>query len=69
MEENFNWKDYIYTYPDLKLLKNEDEAWDHWVKCGKKENRILISDTICLFHCGDIIVFNEMINIFPWSTR
>ena len=69
MKEVFKWKDYINTYPDLKLIKNEDEALNHWVKFGKKENRILIFDTICLFHCGDMKVFEELINLFPLISR
>ena len=62
---NFNWKSYINTYSDLKNIKNKNHAWSHWIKEGKKEGRILISDTICIFHCGDITVFNELVNIFP----
>ena len=65
MNENFNWKSYINTYDDLKIIKNKNGAWNHWIKNGKKEGRILIQDTICLFHCGDIVVFEEMINLFP----
>ena len=42
-DDNFNWKIYIENYPDLEKIKNEKEAWNHWINHGKKEKRVLYS--------------------------
>lgn len=36
---SFDWKTYVNNYEDLKNLKTKKEAWNHWIKHGKKENR------------------------------
>ena len=40
-EKDFNWKQYIENYQDLKEsgMKTEEEAWSHWINHGKKEGR------------------------------
>lgn len=37
----FNWQGYILKYPDLQKagIKTREEAWNHWINLGKKENR------------------------------
>ena len=37
---NFDWKKYKQYYKDLKDISNKKDAIDHWLKFGKKENRI-----------------------------
>jgi len=37
--DNFDWIKYIQSYNDLKHINNEFEAKNHWINCGKKENR------------------------------
>jgi hypothetical protein len=37
--ENFNWEKYVNSYSDLKHIEKKDEAWRHWDKHGKNENR------------------------------
>lgn len=36
---HFNWLEYINFYKDLSFMKSKKQAWDHWVKYGKHENR------------------------------
>ena len=36
--EKFNYKNYTNNYPDLRFL-SETNAFNHWLKFGKKENR------------------------------
>jgi hypothetical protein len=38
---NFDWKTYINNYDDLKDFDSKKKAWDHWIKNGKKEKRVL----------------------------
>jgi hypothetical protein len=37
----FNWQGYISKYPDLQKagIKTREQAWNHWINLGKKENR------------------------------
>jgi len=36
----FDWKQYIKNYLDLeKSISTKKQAWDHWIKHGKKEGR------------------------------
>jgi hypothetical protein len=37
--DNFDWIKYTQSYNDLKHMNNEFEAKNHWINCGKKENR------------------------------
>jgi hypothetical protein len=39
--KNFNWKTYVKNYNDLNYISSKKEAWDHWLKHGKKEKRVL----------------------------
>lgn len=43
MIKNFDWKFYINYYSDLKdnNIKNEDEAYQHWIHNGLYEDRII----------------------------
>ena len=38
-ENNFDWKQYIQNYPDLKHINTEYGALMHWNKYGKEEGR------------------------------
>jgi hypothetical protein len=38
-QSDFDWKTYINNYEDLKNLTSKKEAWNHWIKHGRKENR------------------------------
>jgi len=38
-EDKFNWRYYLDLYPDLQEIKNEADAFNHWVMNGKNENR------------------------------
>jgi len=40
----FDWEYYLDSYPDLKQagIKTKEQAVDHWLKYGRKENRICI---------------------------
>lgn len=38
--DNFDWIKYTKYYKDLKNISNKKNAFDHWLKYGKKENRI-----------------------------
>jgi hypothetical protein len=38
--EIFDWMSYINIYPDLNHFKTKEEAWDHYIRHGKNENRI-----------------------------
>jgi|LauGreSBDMM110SN_4_FD.fasta_scaffold00042_15 hypothetical protein len=39
----FNWKTYLQLNIDLtNIIDNEEDAWKHWINCGRKENRIYI---------------------------
>lgn len=37
--ENFNWEQYLSINPDLQYMNCKDEAWNHWLKHGQKEER------------------------------
>jgi len=39
IKNDFDWKTYIKINPDLKHLKNIEEAWNHWINYGKDEGR------------------------------
>jgi len=38
-ENDFDWETYIELNPDLRHVKNKEEAWEHWIHHGKKEGR------------------------------
>ena len=40
---NFDWKNYVNNYDDLKHMDNKEEAWTHWNNHGKNEGRTYIS--------------------------
>ena len=42
-KNNFDWKFYINYHTDLKRkhINNENDAYKHYIKFGKKENRII----------------------------
>ena len=39
--DNFDWKIYVNNYNDLKHIDNKKKAWNHWIKNGIKEKRVL----------------------------
>ena len=72
---NYNWKEYLYNYPDLIVagIKDEESAKKHWINHGKKENRIpykidyfkYINDVPCKLE--DIIYENKKDKILVQS--
>ena len=54
--DTFDWKSYISNYDDLRKLKTKQEAWNHWIDHGKKENRI----------CKNIFLFDDY-KTFDWK--
>lgn len=76
---NIDYENYINTYEDIQIiLKNikkesnkRNYCWNHWQKFGKKEGRIMNEinyineNIICIFHCGNIDIFNEILEEFP----
>ena len=38
-QSEFDWETYINNYEDLNKLSSKKEAWNHWTRHGKKENR------------------------------
>ena len=55
----FHWEFYLYKYEDLResRLINEEDAWNHWFKHGKKEKRIYI-DIPLIFDWKNYIASN-----------
>ena len=53
----FSWEFYINKYPDLHDIKNREDAWEHWSKNGKKEQRIY-TDIPIVFNWVDYIKNN-----------
>ncbi len=51
--EYFDWKFYLDYYKDLEQngINNEEKAYNHWIKTGKKEGRI----------------YNEKLRDFDWA--
>jgi hypothetical protein len=47
----FNWKKYISINVDLKHIKNEDDAWRHFLYHGKKENRKINDEYFLKQYC------------------
>ena len=39
--ETFDWEAYLSKYPDLTQsgITNKNEAWEHWMTHGRRENR------------------------------
>ena len=44
--DNFDWKYYISKYDDLKTIKNENDAYKHYMLHGKSEGRIASNKSI-----------------------
>jgi glycosyltransferase involved in cell wall biosynthesis len=40
---NFDWKLYLYMNSDINFIKTKEDAYDHYQKYGKNENRIVYS--------------------------
>ena len=61
----FHWEFYINKYDDLNAINNEKDALNHWLKHGKKEQRIY-NDISILFEWKDYLVNNDDLrkNIF-----
>jgi hypothetical protein len=47
----FDWKNYLDQNPDLKDIKNEEEAWRHFLYFGVRENRKLRHKTVLKIYC------------------
>lgn len=39
VDSDFDWKFYVNYYEDLKIIRNEYDAWKHYLIFGKAENR------------------------------
>ena len=39
---NFNWKNYIESYPDLQKsgINSRRKAWFHWIKYGNTDDSL-----------------------------
>jgi hypothetical protein len=57
----FSWEFYVNKYPDLYDIKIREDAWAHWSKHGKKEQRIY-TDVPILFNWKDYIKNNSDLN-------
>jgi len=43
--KNFDWRNYLNDYPDLReKINNKEDAWNHWINYGKNEGRIGIDN-------------------------
>lgn len=40
LETRFDWQFYVEYYEDLGALTNYEEAYEHWIACGKLEGRV-----------------------------
>ena len=60
---DFNWKQYLANYPDLKEdgITTQEKAWSHWIRHGKKEGR-----TYFMLHTYDTNLCDELYN-FDWK--
>ena len=61
---DFEWKKYVELNRDLQFT-TEKEALGHYSLIGRHEHRPYNINTICVFHCGDIDIFNSIIEEFP----
>ena len=61
--EIFNWKEYIYLNDDLNHINSKEEAWEHWINFGKKENRFYSFEKE-LFDWNFYIKINDDLNHF-----
>jgi hypothetical protein len=66
-ESNFDWEKYVNDYDDLKHIKSKEEAWNHWLKYGKNENRITNLISSSLEKTNDYINSEEFIS-FDWES-
>jgi len=55
--EKFEWLSYIINNPDLTYIDSKEDAWEHWICHGKKENRIISMDE-----------YNEEFLNFDWKS-
>jgi hypothetical protein len=67
--KDFDWREYISLYPDLRHMKTKEEAELHWKRYGIKEGRVYKKSQIITipsnFDWKDYINFNEdLIEIF-----
>lgn len=63
----FDWKSYVERYHDLRLneITTKEAAERHWREYGKYEKRNIGYSKICIFHCGNIDIFNEILLNHP----
>ena len=60
-KENFHWRFYVDFYPDLSHLSSYEQAYDHWLKLGKKEGRIASQEQF------DQVYSDKMPEDFNWQ--
>jgi len=61
-EEEFDWIKYTNTYPELKIIKTKEEAWDHWINFGKNEGRnYCINDKKII---NDLFIASKTFNLY-----
>lgn len=67
----FDWVAYLQRYEDLRKegLRTQADAIKHWKSRGIEENRVgsklKVYSHICVFHCGNIDIFDEIIRDHP----
>jgi len=55
-KESFDWEFYIRNNHDLSNITNKDDAWEHWIKYGKNENR----------KCCNTLILKDKVS-FDWE--
>ena len=76
----FDWRKYFETYPDIQGEHNELNAYKHWIELGKQENRCagkkFSQEPFERFEYEsyaklnpDLIDFNEMELYYHWMTH
>lgn len=67
---DFDWKKYIELYNDLKHISTKDQAWHHWINCGKNEDRQYCTEKIerkIDIIQNEIDIIQNKIDIFDWK--
>lgn len=41
--DDFDWKTYVENYDDIYHLITKEDAWEHWIFCGKLEGRTTVN--------------------------
>jgi len=41
--DDFDWNTYVANYDDISHLTTKEDAWEHWIFCGKLEGRTTVN--------------------------